>query len=128
MPISTSMDMKSVIRQIVPLTGKPQAAEKPTTTVATSDRDANGQSPDQGDERNRHLSKEQIEEAVKHLENLDGVKNNGLKIRSETKDDVTVVYIEDRDGKVVRRIPSSELSLLSRDSNRKSGQLLNKAG
>ncbi len=122
------MDIKSVIRQIIPLTGKAQAPEKPTTTVETSDRDANGQSLNQGDEGNRHLSKEQIEEAIKHLENLDGVKNNGLKIRMEIKDDVTVVYIEDRDGKVIRRIPTSELSLLNRDSTRKSGQLLNKAG
>ena len=128
MPKSTSMDIKSVVRQIIPLTGKVQAPEKPTTTVETSDRDANGQSPNQGDEGNRHLSKEQIEEAVKFLENLDGVKNNGLKIRLETNDDVTVVYIEDRDGKVVRRIPTSELSLLNRDSARKNGQLLNKAG
>lgn len=128
MPISTSMDIKSVIRQIVPLTGKAQAPDKPTTTVETSDRDANGQSPNHGDERNRHLTKEQIEEAVKFLENLDGVKNNGLKIRVETSNEVTVVYIEDRDGKVVRRIPSAELSLLNRDQNRKSGQLLNKAG
>jgi uncharacterized FlaG/YvyC family protein len=103
------MDIKSVVRQIIPLTGKAQAPEKPTTTVETSDRDANGQSANQGDEGNRHLTKEQIEEAVKFLENLDGVKNNGLKIRMETKDDVTVVYIEDRDGKVVRQ----EFPLLS---------------
>ena len=122
------MDIKSVVRQIIPLTGKAQAPEKPTTTVETSDRDANGENPNHGEEGNRHLSKEQIEEAVKHLENLEGVKEHGLKIRMETKDDVTVVYIEDREGKVVRRIPSSELSLLNRSKERKSGQLLNKAG
>ncbi len=122
------MDIKSVVRQIIPLTGKAQAPEKPTTTVETSDRDANGQNPNHGDEGNRHLTPEQIQEAIKYLENLDGVKNNGLKIRMETKDEVTVVYIEDRDGKVVRRIPTSELSLLNRDKTRKSGQLLNKAG
>ena len=122
------MDIKNVIRQLVPQPTRTDAPAKPPTTVETSDRDANGQSPNQGDERNRHLTPEQIAEAVKYLENLDGVKEHGLRVRMETKDDITVVYIEDRDGKIVRRIPSSELSLLNRDSERKSGKLLNKAG
>lgn len=122
------MDIKGVVRQFVPSTEKVRAPDKPTTTVETSDRDANGQQTGNNDERNRHLTPEQIAEAVKYLENLDGVKEHGLQVRMETKDDVTVVYIEDRDGKIVRRIPASELSLLNRDSARKSGQLLNKAG
>jgi uncharacterized FlaG/YvyC family protein len=122
------MDVKGVIRQLIPQPTRTDAPQKPTTTVETSDRDANGQSPNQGDESDRHLTKEQIIEAVKYLESLEGVKDNGLKIRVETKDEVTVVYIEDRDGKIVRRIPTSELSLLNRDRNRKSGHLLNKAG
>lgn len=122
------MDIKGVVRQFTPNTAKVKPADKPPTTVETSDRDANGQTPNQGDERNRHLTSEQIAEAVKYLESLDGVKEHGLKVRMETKNDVTVVFIEDRDGKIVRRIPASELSLLNRDATKKSGQLLNKAG
>ena len=59
-----------------------------------------------------------------YLEGLPGVKDNGLTVRKEIKDGVTLVYVVDRDGKVVRRIPESELAGLSDRREKKSGQLL----
>ncbi|RYZ75400.1 MAG: hypothetical protein EOP05_07930 [Proteobacteria bacterium] len=73
------------------------------------------------------MSAEEIADAIKHLQNLSGVKDNGLSVRAETTDGVTVVYIEDRDGKVIRRIPEADLSLLTGNKERKSGNLLNRA-
>jgi len=122
------MNIKGLVSNVIPFQQrKPEEAKAKTALDADNEKEGNGQSSNGGDQRRRNLSPEEITEAVKHLENLDGVKNNGLKVRQETNDGITVVYVEDRDGKVVRRIPESELSLLTGGKERKSGNLLNKA-
>jgi uncharacterized FlaG/YvyC family protein len=122
------MDIKNV-RNILPfsVTAKPDVKSR-SKTDAASDRDGNGQASGEGEKRRRHLSPEEIDEAVKHIEDLPGVKENGLIVRLEQRDDTVVVYVEDRDGKIVRRIPEADLSLLSTAKEKKSGHLLNKAG
>lgn len=122
------MDIKNVVRNIVPFSVKKKEEAKAKTALDTdNERDANGQQQHEGDNRRRNLTQEEIAEAVKCLSELPGVKDNGLNIRIETKDGVTVVYVEDRDGKVVRRIPESELSTLTTGREKKSGHLLNRA-
>lgn len=123
------MNIKGLVSNVIPFPGpkKPEEAKAKTALDADNEKEGNGQSSNGGDQRRRNLTPEEIAVAVKHLENLAGVKENGLKIRMETNDGITVVYVEDRDGKVVRRIPESELSLLTGDRERKSGHLLNKA-
>ena len=125
------MDIKGIARNILPLgPTKPDAVQEARTrskTDANNDREGDGQATSDEDQRRRNLSPEEIQEAVKYLEGLPGVKENGLTLRLETKDGVSVVYIEDRAGKVVRRIPESELSLLTSNRQKKSGHLLNKA-
>ncbi|MES2855316.1 MAG: flagellar protein FlaG [Bdellovibrionota bacterium] len=122
------MDIKGVVRNIVPFSVKKKEESKTGSALDTdNEKDANGQQAGEGDQRRRNLSPEEIAEAVKYLSELPGVKDNGLKVRLETKDDVTVVYVEDRDGKIVRRIPESELSLLTAAKEKKSGHLLNRA-
>ena len=123
------MNIKGLVSNVIPFPVKKNEEAKAKTALDTdNEKDGNGQSSTGGDQRRRNLTPEEITEAVKHLENLDGVKNNGLKIRQETNDGVTVVYVEDRDGKVVRRIPESDLSLLTGGNReKKTGSLLNKA-
>jgi uncharacterized FlaG/YvyC family protein len=121
------MDIKGVARNIIPITAKKTEAKATSALNTDNEKDGNGQQAGEGDKRRRNLTPEEISDAVKYLTELPGVKDHGLSVRLETKDDVTVVYIEDRDGKVVRRIPESELSLLTGSREKKSGHLLNRA-
>lgn len=125
------MDIKGIVRNLTPFTATKAASETANTrqkTDANNDREGNGQAAANGEEqKRRRMTAEEFEEAVKYLESLAGVKDNNLKVRLETRDDVTVVYVEDRDGKVVRRIPESELWTLTSNRERKSGHLINRA-
>ncbi len=122
------MDIKSVLRSSWPFNVQSaQKVDKRALTAETADRDANGQSQQEQQKPKRNLSPEELQEAVAYLEALDGVKQNNLKVRLATADGVSVVYIEDQAGKVVRRIPEAELSVLTQNRQKKSGHLLNKA-
>ncbi len=122
------MNIKGLVGTVLPFPVKKNEEAKAKSALnADNEKEGNGQSSPGGDQRRRNLTPEEITEAVKHLENLDGVKNHGLKVRKETNDGITVVYVEDRDGKIVRRIPESELSLLTGNREKKSGNLLNRA-
>ena len=130
------MDVKNVFRNILPFASNPMSEAKRRELVqgeakTSADRDP-GTAPDQqqsGESPRRNLSDEEIQEAIKHLEALPGVKDNGLRVRLERNDGIPVVYVEDRDGKVVRRIPETELSMIKARSsdNKSTGNLLNRA-
>jgi len=124
------MDIKSVFRQVVPFQA-PRAASadpsKATTMQDTTDREPQGNAGEGGREPKRDLTPEEIDEAVAVLKALDGIVNNGLLVRVANTDGIVVVYVEDASGKVVRRIPASELSSLTKDRDKKTGRLLNKA-
>ena len=122
------MDIKGVVRNVIPfsVTKKDEAKAK-SKLDADNEKEGNGQSAGDEQQKRRKLSPEEVTEVVLYLEGLPGVKDNGLTVRKEIKDGVTLVYVVDRDGKVVRRIPESELAGLSDRREKKSGQLLNKA-
>jgi uncharacterized FlaG/YvyC family protein len=126
-PKRSSMDIKGVFKNAIPFVGKSEEAKARQKTDADNDREGNGQATNGDEQKRRALTPEEIQEAVTYLEALPGVKDNGLNIRLEQNDGITVVYIEDRDGKVVRRIPESELGLLTGSRQKKTGHLLNKA-
>lgn len=121
------MNIKGLFNNVIPFTKKTAEPKTQSAFDADNDKEGNGQSSEGGDQRRRSLSPEEIAEAIKHLESLSGIKENGLTVRAESKDGITVVYVEDRDGKVVRRIPESDLSLLTGSKERKTGSLLNRA-
>ena len=122
------MNIKGLVNNVIPFTTKKKEEVKTQSAFdADNSKEGNGQSSEGGDQRRRNLSPEEIADAIQHLENLSGIKENGLTVRAETNDGVTVVYVEDRDGKIVRRIPESDLSLLTGNKERKTGSLLNRA-
>ena len=128
-PKSKAMDVKGLVRNIIPLA--PQAAKETRKSVKTdnaTDRDPNGQSSQGGDQGSRRqFTQEELEETVKRIEALPGFKDNGLRARLAQANGISVVYIEDALGKVVRRIPEAELGALADSQEKKSGHLLNKA-
>lgn len=125
------MDIKGIVRHVIPFTTKAQQSEMTaktrSQTDASGDREGNGQAGGE-EQKRRQYSPEEILEVVKHLESLAGVKDNGLTVRVSQADDVTVIYVEDRTGKTVRRIPEIEFGALlaSRSAKKKSGNLLNR--
>ncbi|MES2963082.1 MAG: flagellar protein FlaG [Bdellovibrionota bacterium] len=123
------MDIKGLARNVIPFPSvqKKEEAKAKSKLDADNEKEGNGQAAGDGDRRRRNLTPEEVTEAISFLENLPGVKDNNLTIRRESNDGITVVYICDRDGKVVRRIPESELSTLNTSKDKKSGHLLNKA-
>ena len=124
------MDIKGIARNLIPFGAVKAAQEARNTkakTDANNDREGNGQASSGEEQKRRPLTPEQVVEAVQYLESLSGVKENNLTVRVDRKDETIVIYVEDRDGKVIRRIPESELGLLTSNRQKKNGHLLNKA-
>ncbi len=121
------MDIKG-LRSVLPFNVQnTKNVRERTKTDSATDREGNGQAQSEQQQARRNLSEDELQEAMKYLESLPGVKENGLTVRLAQSEGVPVVYIEDRDGKVVRRIPEAELSMLNKNKQKKSGNLLNKA-
>ncbi len=124
------MDIKNVLNSIIDLAGvKKERLDRKTTLDASGERDTNlgyGQ-----EEASQHkMTEEEVQEVIAHLNQIDGVKTNNLQVRSEKIDERYIIYIEDPDGKTIRRIPESEMWFIyqkQKTSGGKKGQILNKA-
>jgi hypothetical protein len=111
---------------ILPVEPK-QRVEGNSRTQASTDRDANGRQPPREPELKRHLTDEEFNEALKALAENPGLKANQLTIKVETKDDCRVILILDPQGKIVRRLSESQLWAATRDKDRQTGKILDKA-
>ena len=124
------MDIKGLARNLIPLSSvkaTPESKSARAKTDADNDREGDGQAATGEEQKKRKLTQEELTEAIKYLHELPGVKSNNLTVKCETSDGVTVIFIQDRDGKTVRRIPELELAYLTSHREQKSGHLLNKA-
>lgn len=127
------MNIKGLVSNVIPFAPKAKADAAPearahSKTDADNDREGNGQASAGGEQQKRRsFSAQEVEEVVKHLESLAGVKEHGLSIQLIRNDGITVVHVVDRDGKVIRRIPESEFGYLLGSKEKKSGNLLNRA-
>lgn len=117
------MNIKSVTGPIIPQELK--KIEK-RAQDSSADRDP---TPQSGDGRSEHhkMDDEELEKALNFLRNLKGVKDNNLQLRVEKNDGTLVVFIEDLAGKVIRRIPETDLWHLTRDTEKSKGNLFDKA-
>lgn len=123
------MDIKGIARNIIPFQSvrKTEEAKTKSALDTSNEKEGNGQAANGENQKRRPLTPEELQEAVAYLETLAGVKDNSLSVRVQTVEGVSVVFVEDRDGKVVRRIPENELLQLTANRQKKSGHLLNKA-
>ncbi len=119
------MNIKSIANNLLPFDIKKVGRDP--KTQASADRDGNGKREDTPKKTpRRNLSKEELENAIKYLKELKGIKDNNLNVRLVLQNGIPVVLVEDHLGKVVRRIPETELSML--DTTEKSkGNLLDKS-
>ncbi|MEQ1876362.1 MAG: flagellar protein FlaG [Bdellovibrionia bacterium] len=118
------MNIKSVGNPLQPF--EIRNVDKNKRTEASSDRDPTQDQSRGGDTPERNLSEEELQAAVEHLKQIPGIKDNNLTVRLARENGVPVVFIEDPLGKVVRRIPESELATLSKTPKSK-GNILDKA-
>lgn len=128
------MNIKNVWNSLVNLAGvSNQKLDKKAKLEASDEKDTQLGHGDE--EASQHqMSEEEANQAVEIFKNLDGVKENNLSVRLEFHNDRYIVYVEDPNGKVIRRIPENELwfalkkhrNQISKDSNK--GSLLNKTG
>ncbi len=121
------MNIKTVSTiPILPIDPKPRI-DANSRAVGTTDRDANGRQDQQQQELKRHLSQQEFDDALKALEDHPGLKSNNLTLKVETKDDCRIIYVIDGAGKVVRRLSEAQLWSATRDKDRQTGKILDKA-
>lgn len=108
----------------------PQAAAKANRREETSgaDRDREGGTGgDGGSGQGRKLTDEEIQEALKRVRDLPGFKDQSLSAKVEETNGIKVVWILDSSGKVIRRIPESQLHSLLGVTPGHPGHILNTA-
>lgn len=111
---------------ILPVEPKARVESK-ARTAGASDRDANGQREQAEAEIKRHLNQQEFDDALKALGEMPGLKANNLTLKVESQEDCRVVLIVDPHGKIVRRLSEAQLWAATRDKDRQTGKLLDKA-
>lgn len=121
------MNIKSLgTSSVIPLDPK-QRVDGNVRTQASADRDANGRRDPKEEEQKRHLTQQEFDDALKVLTAHPGLKANDLIIKVEVQDDHRVILIVDPEGKVVRRLSEGQLWSATRDKDRQTGRILDKA-
>ncbi|MGZ5278888.1 MAG: flagellar protein FlaG [Pseudobdellovibrionaceae bacterium] len=127
------MDIKNALNAILPPSLRKVApSERQIKAGDTTDRDANGQAAyDQNQKQQHHepMTEEQLKKALEHLASLPAVKDHNLSVELVDLQGKKFVLLKEANGKVLRKIPESELWTLPvmNDSDpRKKGQLLRK--
>ena len=123
------MNVKSLTPSLAALDPKYRTEGKDNVRLKDSgDRDADGRRQQPEPENKRHLNQEEFDEAFAELKQNSAVVAHNLQLRVETQGDHRVVYIEDLQGKVVRRLSEADLWTVTRQNNRPTGKILDKAG
>lgn len=121
------MNIKSVSTTPIYSVDPKQKIEGNKTAQGSTDRDANGRQEQKEQEQKRHLTQQEFDDALKALENMPGLKSNNLVIKVEQQEDHRVILILAPDGKIVRRLSEAQLWTASRDKDRQTGKILDKA-
>lgn len=121
------MNIKSISpNPVVPLDSK-QRISGEVRTQSSTERDANGRQEHAEQEQKRHLTQQEFDDAMKTLSEHPGLKSNSLVIKVESHEDHRVILIVDSNGQIVRRLSENQLWLATRDKDRRTGRILDKA-
>lgn len=124
------MDIRNAIGSLLPTNlRKKDPVERGIKSDSTTDRDGNGQMPQQQKNEGDHppMSDEQLNKALEHLKSLAVVKDHHLTVELVVAEgDKKFVLLKEPDGKLIRRIPEEELWTLQVVKEKEKGQLLRK--
>lgn len=125
------MDIKNVLKAVMPIATTEKKVESAIKTGSTTDRDANGQQqyPDGQSPQQQEMTEEQFAAALKSLQNSAAVKDNNLLLEVQNHEGKRFVILKEVNGRVLRRIPEQELWTLQasqQGKDSKKGQLLRK--
>ncbi len=124
------MNIKSITTPVRPVDIKPANQARETKTEGSHERDAQAfyGNPNQ-EQKKRKLTDDEINEVIEHLKGLPFAKDNNWTIRADKTGNMTVVYVTDSEGKIIRRIPEQDLwgLWMQKSSDQTKGNLLNKA-
>ncbi len=121
------MNIKNIhVANILPVDPK-QRVEGNARAQASTDRDGDGKREQPEPEQKHHLSDQEFDESVQALEEMPGLKSNNLTIKVEKGLDARIILIVDSSGKVVRRLSEGQLWLATRDRDKQTGRILDKA-
>lgn len=122
------MDLKGIGKPIGPLPIQTrERVERSINSEKTGDREGNGQAAfGDGQQHHQPMSDEQFQKAKEHLENLQAVKDNHLEVVEYHSEGKRFLLLREPNGKVIRRIPESELWTLQNVKNNEKGQLLSR--
>jgi hypothetical protein len=123
------MDLKGIGKPIgPPPVQNRERVERSISSEKALDREGNGQaSYGEGGQQHPPMSDEQFEHALEHLRNLQVVKDNHLEVVVQISEGKRFVILREPNGKVIRRIPESELWTLQAVKDKEKGQLLSKS-
>lgn len=122
------MNIKSINSSpILPVDPKNKVEGGQVRSHGATDRDADGRRQQAEPELKRHLKQEEFDEALKALSEHPGLKSNNLSVKVETKEDCRVILVIDGAGNVVRRLSENQLWLATRDKDRQTGKILDRA-
>ena len=121
------MTIKGVLNNLIPVDFVKTDLRK---TRESHDREPQQGQGEEGRAPERHdFTEEELKQVIQQLKEIPGVKANNLQFRVVRADDGRpTVFVEDPMGKVIRRIPDTELwAILKNGQKSGRGQLLNKA-
>lgn len=119
------MDVRNAIGSLLPTNlRKKDPIERSIKSGGATDRDANGQMPQQEKEQHPPMSEEQLETAMEHLRGHAIVREHNLTVELVQVQGKNFVLIKEPDGKVLRRIHEEELWSLKDVKENEKGQLL----
>ena len=94
---------------------------------SNGDRDADGRRAPQAPPAKDRLKQDEFDEAIEILKNLPGLIASNLSVQVEVLTDQRITLIVDPAGKTVRRLTEGQLWAATRDKDRPTGSILDKA-
>lgn len=123
------MNIRSVSNPVIPIDIRGTGETKNVKMDQShQDRDADGRHEEKEPDKSP-LDEEEFKRATEYFDSLASLKASGLEVSVEESDSqIRMFIIRDQDGQVVRRIPEYELRHLNTDKDKRTGQILDRAG